>query len=77
LAWAYEAGRGVQRNLAEAARLFRVAAELGEAEAQYALSVMLDTGAGQTRNADEALRWLRASAGQNYPPAVQALQARN
>lgn len=77
LAWAYEAGRGVQRNLAEAARLFRVAAEQGEAEAQYALSVMLDTGAGQTRNTDEALRWLRASAGQNYPPAVQALQARN
>lgn len=77
LAWAYEAGRGVQRNLAEAARLFRVAAEQGEAEAQYALSVMLETGAGQTRNTDEALRWLRASAGKNYPPAVQALQARN
>lgn len=77
LAWAYEAGRGVTRNLAEAARLFRVAAEQGDAEAQYALSVMLDTGAGQTRDADEALRWLRASAGQDYPPAVQALQARN
>ncbi|EGK71414.1 Sel1 domain protein repeat-containing protein [Methyloversatilis universalis FAM5] len=77
LAWAYEAGRGVERNLAEAARLFRVAAEQGDAEAQYALSVMLDTGAGQVRNGDEALRWLRASAGQNYPPAIQALQARN
>ena len=57
--------------------LARLWAEQGGAEAQYALSVMLDTGAGQTRNADEALRWLRASAGQNYPPAVQALQARN
>jgi TPR repeat protein len=77
LAWAYESGRGVSRSLDEAARLFRKAAEQGEAEAQYALSVMLETGAGQARNPEEALRWLKSSAGMQYPPAVEALQARN
>lgn len=77
LAWAYESGRGVSRSLDEAARLFRKAAEQGEAEAQYALSVMLETGAGQTRNPEEALRWLKSSAAMQYPPAVEALQARN
>ncbi|WP_374339984.1 tetratricopeptide repeat protein [Methyloversatilis sp.] len=76
LAWAYEAGRGVERNLREAARLFRIAAEQDDAEAQYALAVMLDTGTGQTRDVEEATRWLRASAAGKYPPAVQALQAR-
>lgn len=76
LAWLYEAGRGVPRNLDEAARLFRQAAEAGEPEGQYALSVMLDTGAGQARNPDEALHWLRASAAGRYPPAVEALKVR-
>lgn len=76
LAWLYEAGRGVPRNLDKAARLFRQAAEAGEPEGQYALSVMLDTGAGQARNPDEALRWLKASAAGRYPPAVEALKVR-
>ena len=64
------------RNLDEAARLFRQAAEAGEAEGQYALSVMLDTGAGQPRDPEQALRWLRASAAGRYPPAIEALKAR-
>ena len=64
------------RNLDEAARLFRKAAEAGEAEGQYALSVMLDTGTGQAKNPDEALRWLRASAASAYQPAVEALKSR-
>ena len=76
LAWLHEAGRGVPRNLDEAARLFREAAEAGEPEAQYALSVMLDTGAGQAKDPQQALRWLRASAAGRHPPAVEALKAR-
>lgn len=72
----HEAGRGVPRNLDEAARLFREAAEAGEPEAQYALSVMLDTGAGQAKDPQQALRWLRASAAGRHPPAVEALKAR-
>jgi uncharacterized protein len=76
LAWLYEAGRGVPRNLAEAARLFRQAAEAGDPEGQYALSVMFDTGAGQPHDSEQALRWLRAAAAGGYPPAIEALKAR-
>jgi uncharacterized protein len=76
LAWLYEAGRGVPRNLAEAARLFRQAAEAGDPEGQYALSVMFDTGAGQPHDSEQALRWLRTAAAGGYPPAIEALKAR-
>ncbi|NVO06059.1 MAG: sel1 repeat family protein [Rhodoferax sp.] len=47
LAWAYEAGRGVEPDLLEAARRFELAAEAGNPEAQYALAVMLRTGRGR------------------------------
>lgn len=76
LAWAFEAGRGVGRDLAQAARLFRSAAEGGEAEAQYALAVMLETGAGQARNPEESALWLRRAAAGGHPEAIQALRAR-
>jgi TPR repeat protein len=76
LAWLYEAGRGVGRDLSRAAQLFRSAAEGGEAQAQYALAVMLETGAGQGRDSEESLRWLRRAAASGYPEAIQALRAR-
>ncbi len=70
LAWMYEAGRGVEQNLSEAALLFRSAAEAGDAEAQFALSVMLSTGAGVERDEEAARQWLRRSASLGYPEAV-------
>ena len=73
LAWMFEAGRGVERDLAEAARRFESAAVAGEAEAQYALAVMYRTGKGRERDLAHSLVWLRLSAGQQYPPAVAAL----
>jgi uncharacterized protein len=76
LAWLYEAGRGVGRDLPRAAQLFRSAADGGEAEAQYALSVMLETGAGQVRNPEESALWLRRAAAGGYPEAIQAQRAR-
>ncbi len=77
LAWLYEAGRGVERDLARAAVLFRSAAEAGDAEAQFALAVMLETGTGQEADPEEALAWLRRAAAQGYPEARQALAARS
>ena len=74
LAWLYEAGRGLERDLERAAELFRSAAEAGDAEAQFALGVMLKTGAGQQMDADEALYWLRRSASQGYPEARRAIE---
>lgn len=73
LAWMFEAGRGVERDLAEAARRFESAAVAGEAEAQYALAVMYRTGKGRERDLAHSLVWLRLAARQQYPPAVAAL----
>ena len=71
----YEAGRGVERSLAEAARLFMQSAEAGDAEAQYAIAVMYRTGKGQPQDREQSLAWLKRSAGQNYPAAVAAMAA--
>lgn len=77
LAWMYEAGRGVERSLDEAARRFAIAAQAGNAEAQYALAVMFKTGKGQPLDHERSLYWLKLSASQNYSPAMAALTAQN
>jgi len=76
LAWYYETGRGVERNLDKAAFWFQRAAEGGNGEAMYALSVMFATGAGQARDPALAENWLRKSAATGYPPAINDLKAR-
>lgn len=73
LAWMFEAGQGMPRDLNQAATLFRKSAEDGDAEAQYALAVMLQTGKGQPQNIDAAQEWLKRAAAQNYGPAKEAL----
>jgi len=75
LAWMYEAGRGVPRDLARAAQLFLTAAQAGHAEAQFAMAVMHRTGQGQPKDRTQSLAWLKQSAAQHYPAAVAALQA--
>lgn len=75
LAWLYEAGRGVPRDLDIAARLFMQAAQAGNAEAQFAIAVMHRTGRGQPKNRDQAMVWLKQSAAQHYPAAEAALKA--
>lgn len=76
LAWSYEAGRGVERDLAKAAEWFRRAADAGDGEAMYALAVMHSTGTGQTKDPATADAWLRKSAAAGYAPAISDLQAR-
>ncbi|GAB4399772.1 MAG: hypothetical protein OHK0048_13920 [Rhodoferax sp.] len=75
LAWLYEAGRGVPRDLARAASLFERAAHAGDAQAQYALAVMYRTGVGQPRDRQRSLQWLQRAADQGDPAARAALQA--
>lgn len=69
----FEAGRGVERSLPEAARRFELAAQAGEPEAQYALAVMYRTGKGRERDLAQSLAWLRLAAAQAYPAAAVAL----
>ncbi len=46
------------KDLAEAVRWYRLAAEKGEAESQYDLGFMLLLGEGGPKNAQEGLMWL-------------------
>ena len=73
LAWMFEAGRGVDRDLQEAARRFELAARAGEAEAQYALAVMYRTGKGRERDMAQSAAWMGQAAAQNHPAAVAAV----
>jgi TPR repeat protein len=75
LAWMYEAGLGVDRDLSKAAELFMQAAQANDAEAQFALAVMYRTGRGQPKDRAMFTQWLQKAAAQNYPAAVAAMQA--
>jgi uncharacterized protein len=75
LAWMYEAGRGVTRDLNQAVNLFLQAAQAGEPEAQFALAVMYRTGRGQPKDRAEFLTWMQRAADQHYPAALAAMKA--
>ena len=69
----YYAGRGVERDDAEAARWIRLAADQGFAPAQYNLGLLYFRNRGVTGNDAEAARWYRAAAEQGYAPAQAGL----
>jgi hypothetical protein len=58
------AGQGVAKDVAEAARLFRLAADQGHAEAQYNLGGMHFHGVGVAKDLLEAARLFRLAADQ-------------
>jgi TPR repeat protein len=74
LAWLYESGLAVERDLTRAAELFMQAAKAGDAEAQYAISVMYQTGVGKPQDSQQADQWLQRSAAQGYPVARDKLR---
>lgn len=74
LAWIYESGVHVDKDLSRAAELFLQAAELGDAGSQYALGVMLMTGAGMDQDSDRARHWLKQAAEQGHVSAKRALR---
>ena len=65
----YDNGEGVPEDAAEAVRWFRLAAEQGDATAQFNLGVMYDNGEGVPKDAAEAVRWFRLAAEQGYAAA--------
>ena len=69
----YYAGRGVERDDAQAARWIRRAAEQGYAPAQYNLGLLHFRNRGVAGSDAEAARWYRAAAEQGYAPAQAAL----
>jgi len=67
LAGRYNNGeRGVPEDKAEAARLYRIAAELGDCEGQWKLGVCYLKGNGVPQDETEAVKWFRKSAEQDY-----------
>ena len=60
----YAMGRGVPQDDVEAVRLYRLAADQGQASAQYNLGVMYDDGRGVPQDDAEAVRLYRLAAEQ-------------
>lgn len=61
------ATNGKKRNVVEAAKLYKKAAELGNAKAQCLWGEMLENGCGVEADPVEAVRWYRKSAEQGNP----------
>ncbi len=65
----YYGRNGCPQNYAEAVKLFRKAAEQGDADAQYNLGLCYDNGWGVVENKPEAVRWYREAAEQGISNA--------
>ena len=76
LAYRYEHGDGVPQDFAQAARLFRLAAEQGYAKAQLYLADAYHHGDGVDKNPAEAEQWYRRAAEQGNGLARLLLESR-
>src|SRR5690606_14532200 len=77
IGYMYDSGHGVPQDLAEAARLYRLAADLGEPRAQYNLGLMYHDGDGVAQSDREALYWLtvaQRNADGGDPELAEALE---
>lgn len=69
LALLYGSGSGIAKNLTEAAKWYRRAADQGHAKAQAMLGVLFSAGQGVPRSQTEAIKWWRRAADQGDPDA--------
>jgi TPR repeat protein len=69
----YRADPDQPDNGRQAAEWYRRAAQLGDAEGQYSLALMLDTGQGVSSNPARARQWYRRAAAQGYVHAQHHL----
>ena len=70
---AFSGRNGVEQDVAAAVRLYRLAADQGNADAQYSLGFMYDIGWGVDENLAEAVKWYKLAADQRYPEALCTL----
>lgn len=61
---------GLNQNREQAVELYRKAADLGYAPAQYNYSAALALGQGIPKSEQESLKWWRRAYEQDYPPAM-------
>jgi uncharacterized protein len=69
----HEFGEGAAPNLAEALRLYRAAADAGDAAGMTSLAYLYSQGKGVAADAVEARRLYKAAADKNYPRAMYNL----
>jgi len=69
----YQYGNGVKKDYAQAIRWYRLAAEQGDANAQYNIGKMYEHGLGIKRDYSEAIRWYRLAIQQGHERAPDAL----
>jgi TPR repeat protein len=65
----YANGTGVAQDDAEAVRWYRLAADQGDAKAQYNIGGCYSKGTGVVQDDAEALRWFRLAADQGLAEA--------
>lgn len=65
----YYFGKGVEQDLKEAARFFRLAADQGHADAQTNLGICYELGEGVEEDIEEAVRYYRMAADKKYAQA--------
>src|SRR4051812_9254333 len=75
LGFMFETGRGVPKNVTEAAMWYRRAAEQGDSLAQYSLGLLYDKGQGVPQDIVEANKWLNLSAA-SAPRGAREARAR-
>jgi TPR repeat protein len=69
----YQQGQGVPKDEAEAARLFRKAADRDHPVAMYNLALLYEEGRGVPKDEAEAVRLYRQAAGLGEPDAINNL----
>jgi len=69
----YADGRGVEKNLEEAAKWFRKAAEKGVQDAQFRLGGLYERGEGVPQDLEYAYGWYSVSAHIGNPKAAAAI----
>lgn len=70
----YETGDGVAKDDALALKWLRMAAEKGDAEAQFRMGVIYSVGTeAAAKNQEESLAWMRKAAAQDHPLAKKTV----
>jgi TPR repeat protein len=65
----YEKGQGVPQDYAQAIKWYRLAAEQGEADAEFNLGIMYFYGRGLPQDHAEAIKWFQGAAEQGHASA--------
>lgn len=69
----YGSGNGIAKNMVEAAKWYRRAADLGHPKAQAMLGVLFNSGQGVPQSKVEAIKWWRRAADQGDTDARYSL----